>query len=170
VQSYDKFSRKMDILKARIIIVGGMRMTKNITVDEIEILKGSPYVKSAYRTRVSFTSDFKREYLCRYDAGESGREILNSFGIDPEILGDSRIWSLTGKFRGELEKHGGFSDTRRKHGYSAETATIEQLRVEVAYVKQEVEFLKKNIILDLEAQRSGLRKAARTRSLNSSEA
>lgn len=139
---------------------------RRFTMEEIEVLKKNPYVKTAYTSRVSFTSDFKREYLTRHDAGESGREILRSLGIDPEILGDSRVWSLIGKFKNEVEQHGGFSDIRRSSESDIQTATMEQLRVEVAYVKQEVEFLKKNIILDLEAQQKNSRKAVRTQNLN----
>ena len=139
------------------------------TLEQIDILRENPYVKSVYTGSIKFTADFKREYLTRFDAGETGRNILSSFGINPEIIGDSRIWSLQGKFRDELERHGCFSDVRRKSENDVQSASIEQLRIEVAYVKQEVEFLKKNLTLDLEAQRKGSRKATRTQSLNSSE-
>ena len=144
-------------------------MKKIITKEEIEILRENPYVKGASPNKVSFTSDFKREFLRRYDAGETGRKILHSMSIDPEILGDSRIWAMPWKYREELEQHGVFSDVRRKSEHNIETSSVEQLRVEVAYLKQEVEFLKKNIILEMESQRKGSRKAARTQSLNSSE-
>lgn len=126
-------------------------MSKQLTLCEIEILRKNPYVKSAYRNMVSFTADFKREYLNRYNEGETGREILSSMGIDPEIVGDSRIWSLVGKFRDELEKYGDFADTRRRSESNLQSASIEQLRIEVEYVKQEVSFLKKNLILDSKA-------------------
>ena len=142
-------------------------MSKRITTEEREVLLKNPYIKSAHSTMVAYTADFKREYITRFDAGESGRSILRSSGIDPDILGDSRIYSLAGKFRKELEQYGGFSDVRRKKGYDADSASIEQLRVEVAYVKQEVEFLKKNMILDSEEQRKGSRKAVPTQNLSS---
>jgi len=146
-----------------------MWMAKIITKEEIEILRENPYVKGAYPNRVSFTSNFKREYLRRYDAGEIGREILRSMGIDPEILGNSRIWTITGKIREELERHGEFSDVRRKSEHNIEESSLEQLRSEVAYLRQEVEFLKKNIILDMKAHRKVSRKVVRTQNLNSSE-
>lgn len=139
------------------------------TLEQIHMLRENPYVMSVYTSRIKFTADFKREYMTRFDAGETGRDILRSFGIDPDIMGDSRIWSLQGKFRDELERHGCFSDVRRKKENDVQSASIEQLRIEVAYVKQEVEFLKKNLTLDLEAQRKGSRKVARMQSLNSSE-
>lgn len=144
-------------------------MPKMLSNEEIETLRSNPYIRSAHKSKVSFTADFKKEFLSRNNAGETSDEILRSFGIDPNVLGIGRVWSLAGMFRNELELHGGFSDVRRKSESDIQTATMEQLRTEVAYIKQEVEFLKKNIILDLGTQRKDSRKAARTLSLNSSD-
>lgn len=141
-------------------------MAKRLSAEEIEILNSNPYVKSAHKTMLRFTADFKQKYLHRYNAGEMPVDILLSMGINPEIIGVSRVWSLAGMFRNEMDVHGGFSDKRRKSDSDIENATMEQLRIEVAYVKQEVEFLKKNIILDMEAQQKGFQRAARTQSLS----
>jgi hypothetical protein len=90
--------------------------------------------------------------------GKYPREIFRQNGIDPEILGDARIYSAINTLKKELERHGDFSDNRRNipPEQKAETATdirLSHAEHELEYLKQEVEFLKKTIMSEREAKR-----------------
>ena len=90
------------------------------------------------------------------------RSIFEEHGIDPEILGDKRIWSFAHKLRANADRNQGFADLRMNNSRkpAKETreqtlaARVEQLEHELAYTRQEVEFLKKIHTADLEARKS----------------
>ena len=89
------------------------------------------------------------------------REILIESGIDVEIMGDRRIWSLAEQIKKAAEREGGFEDQREKNSRKPKKMTeeqamakrIEQLEHELAYTRQEVEFLKKLQAANMEAQK-----------------
>ena len=92
--------------------------------------------------------------------GKSGRQIFLECGIDPDVLGDRRIEGLRRTLREQAKREEGFSD-QRQHNYhrpprtgdeSVETR-IKHLEHELAYTRQEVEFLKKLQTADMEARR-----------------
>lgn len=78
--------------------------------------------------------------------------ILENHGFDIKVLGDRRIWSISLHIRKEYEKYGEFHEgnpgrkplnTPARHPVS-EKEQIKQLQHELNYLKQEMEFLKKN--------------------------
>lgn len=135
---------------------------KRLNKEEIEALKRSPYVAKVSSIQVSFTTDFKRMAYQELTDGKTMRTILKESGIDPEILGEHRIWSMALRMRKNAEREEGFEDqriqNRRKPGKKKEEQTlaerITQLEHELAYTRQEVEFLKKIRAAELEAQKS----------------
>lgn len=90
------------------------------------------------------------------------RSIFEEHGIAPEILGDKRIWAFAHKLRTNADRDEGFADLRRNNSRKppaqtreqALAARVEQLEHELAYTRQEVEFLKKIHTADLEARKS----------------
>ncbi len=139
-------------------------MVKKFSIEEITELKGNPNVREVSANTVSFTEEFKRRAYSRLVGGEHMREILSSSGIRPEVLGDGRIWSLARKLRKQAEREEGFSDLRTGKrprpasppaGGSVPLAKrVEELEHALAYARQEVEFLKKLQMANLEAQKS----------------
>ncbi len=135
---------------------------KRFSKEEIEALKRSPYVAKASPIQVSFTTDFKQMAYQELTEGKTMRTILEESGINPEILGERRIWSMTFRMRQEAEREEGFEDQRRKNKRKPRkqkeeqtlAERIEQLEHELAYTKQEVEFLKKIRAAELEAQKT----------------
>ena len=89
------------------------------------------------------------------------RTIFEEHGIDPEILGDRRIWGFAYKLRANADREEGYADLRknnsRKPAKESREQTlavrVEQLEHELAYTRQEVEFLKKIHTADLEARK-----------------
>lgn len=134
---------------------------KLITKEEIEKLTQSPYVAKATPYQVSFTKEFKTMAYLELMEGKLMREILTESGIDVGILGDHRVWSLAGKIKKAGEREGGFEDQREKNSRKPKKMTeeqemaerIERLEHELAYTRQEVEFLKKLQAANMEAQK-----------------
>ena len=132
-----------------------------LTKGEIEKLKQSPYVAKATPYQVSFTTDFKRMAYQELMEGKLMREILSESGIDVEIIGDRRIWALAEHIKKAAEREGGFEDQRETNNRKPNKMTeeqkmakrIEQLEHELAYTRQEVEFLKKLQAANMEAQK-----------------
>ncbi len=80
-------------------------------------------------------------------------EILRSMGFDPKMLG-TRTWTIVQTMKKELARKGSFSDVRINNAARGEiNKNDEWMRHELAYLRQEVEFIKKTILLDREARR-----------------
>lgn len=127
---------------------------KSFTKEQQQILRQNPYVYSVTATRMQLTKEFKELFLAAYNAGDSPREILVNYGFDISILGERRIWSISYHIRDEYEKYGEFHEGYGRRIASdpqttkctqpvSEKDEIKQLRSEVNYLKQEMEFLKK---------------------------
>ena len=65
---------------------------KPLNAEEISELSSSPYVASIISGRITFTSEFKRVAYDLLVKGTPIREIFETHGIDPEILGNARMW------------------------------------------------------------------------------
>ena len=134
---------------------------KPLNAEEIAELRSNPYVAKVIGNMISFTPEFKRMAYDQITSGKTMREVFEEHGIDPEILGDSRIWGFAEKLRAKAEREEGFTDLREQNMRKPvkETkeqtlkARVEQLEHELAYTRQEVEFLKKIHTADLEARK-----------------
>lgn len=129
----------------------GIRRNK-FTKEQIEILRGNPYVRNVCDCSVSFTSEFKKEFMRLYrEELMAPFDILSQMGIDYYILGSSRVQGITNNLKKEYKRQGFVTETRKNK--SQETfrelppdQEIKRLRMEVEYLRQEQEFLKKIII------------------------
>ena len=88
------------------------------------------------------------------------RSIFLECGIDPDVLGESRISGFCHTVNVQAKRDSGFSDNRQtnyRRPPRSEDETVEnrikQLEHELAYTRQEVEFLKKLQMADMEARR-----------------
>ena len=127
---------------------------KQFTREQIEILRQNPYVYSVTGSRLTLTKEFKEIFMTSYKAGELPRTILEDHGFDIRILGERRIWSISQHIREEYKKYGEFHEGYGPRSYCglapadqnqpiSEKDELKQLRHEVDYLKQEIEFLKK---------------------------
>ena len=133
---------------------------KLLADEEVAILRENPYVQSVSNRSVVFTPEFKQ---IAYDALRSGikmREILLRNGIDPDTIGVNRVRGFQEKLEKQAKRPEGFVDlkksdnrTRNEDGNASTQKQIKQLQHELAYTRQEVEFLKKIRMADLEAQK-----------------
>ena len=127
---------------------------KQFTKEQIDILRQNPYVYSVTGARLTLTKEFKEIFMTAYQAGELPRSILENHGFDISILGERRVWSISQHIREEFKKYGefheGYGPRSSRNTLSvnpnqplSEKDELKQLRHEVDYLKQEMEFLKK---------------------------
>lgn len=132
----------------------------HFTDEQIEHLKANPYVKSVSQSSVSFTEEFKIYFWHRLEEGVTTRMIFIECGIDPDALGKRRMDGFRYSLKQNSKRAEGFSDKRRsnyRHEKNADEQSVElrikQLEHELAYTRQEVEFLKKLQMADMEARK-----------------
>ena len=134
--------------------------TNNFTAEQREYLRHNQYVASVTASTVRFTDEFKKLFYRRLHAGEPANSIFLDCGIDPEVLGHSRVKNFQFVLNKNAKRDEGFADNRKynyrrpaKTGDETVETRIKQLEHELAYTRQEVEFLKKLQMADMEARR-----------------
>ena len=133
---------------------------KIFSKEEIEELKQNPHVKSASSRSVNFSAEFKQIAYEAMMRGEKLASVLETYGINTGILGETRIRGLSQRLYQFAEREEGFKSQKGKKKRNKEELEEENLRKrlqrlenELAYTRQEVEFLKKVQEADTEARR-----------------
>ena len=134
--------------------------TNPLSKQEIEKLRKNPYVASVTANTVRFTEAFKELAYEKKSQGIPVMETMRQYAIDPEILGASRVEGFSYTLNKKAKQESGFSDRRSenyrrppKTGEETVEQRIRQLENELAYTRQEVEFLKKLQAANMEAQK-----------------
>lgn len=134
---------------------------KDLTPEEIAELRENPWIDSVKGQHISYSEDFKKEAFRELMDGKSMHTIFFEHGINPDVVGDGRIYVLTCRLRKRSDSEEGFKDLRannqRKPAKPSKEQTlaarVNELEHELAYTRQEVEFLKKIHLADLEARK-----------------
>ncbi len=130
-----------------------------LTEEQIKMLKGNPNIVKVTDRQIHYTQTFKN-YFCReYSKGRSSSEILREQGIDPKILGETRVSSLRthynqvkasfpGKEQLALEGKNPYRDKKGDGHTQLQTNAdiihmIGKLEQQVQYLEKETDFLKK---------------------------
>ena len=134
--------------------------TNPLSKREVEKLRKNPHIASVTANTVRFTEAFKELAYEKKCQGVPVSETMRQCGIDPEILGTSRVEGFSYTLNKKAKQESGFSDGRSgnyrrppKTGEETVEQRIRQLENELAYTRQEVEFLKKLQMADMEARR-----------------
>jgi len=132
--------------------------SKKFTEEEMDNLKASPYVLKVSPSAVHFSALFKEKVWNALQLGMAARDAIAGLGIDPEILGATRISGIATTIRGEARAGKGFRDLYTYDANAKDYASIEvkvrYLEQRLAYKEQEVEFLKKIVSLGKGAEES----------------
>jgi len=124
---------------------------KQFTEEEIAILRTSPHVLDVSPLIIHFTAAFKSLFWQKLQAGMDPDTIFREAGIDPEMLGKTRVAGFKGMLKTEVKKGKGFRDITTANDYYAKNMTTEQrityLEQQLEYKDQEIEFLKKIVSL-----------------------
>jgi len=142
-----------------------MKYERNYFTDtQIKELTRSSWVKSVSKANVTFTEDFKKEFLFDYRNGIGPTQIIRNHGIDPVILGKHRIDCLTKRIKAQSARPEGFA--RKENSFKGKLRkkykpTFQSKEEEAAYYKsyselleQELDFAKKMRALEEEYSQS----------------
>ena len=140
---------------------------KLLSEAEIASLKSHPGVEKVTERVVIFTPEFKRKVHSRMTGGEDIFDILETEGIDVSALGKPRIYGTREKLQKYASRAEGFEkrvrcDRRQPEASDATQSTadsdiqsrLKRLEHELAYARQEIEFIKKIQMADTEARRT----------------
>ena len=131
---------------------------KKFTPEQIQILAANPFTYKITALRISYTLEFKNIFLARFEAGEPVKDIFASLGYDIHILGDNRMYTFARRITRQAEA--GNLPTEEPPSVKLEKPvnvdyntmpaqqSVAAMQREIAYLRQQVEFLKKITELD----------------------
>lgn len=123
---------------------------KKFTEEQIEQLKSNKYVVAVNSEFVYFSTEFKERFYKEYSYGKKPKKIITEMGLDPELLGPSRINGIKCHIMNRIRDGKPLSDVGKEPkanvaGFLKPEDQIRRLEHELAYTKQELEFVKKII-------------------------
>lgn len=122
-------------------------MESNYTEEEIEQLKQSPYIMNATKKQIAYGDIFYQEFWRLDQRGFETAEIFSILGVDPGIVGPTRMRKVAYSARQWAEKGGLTKAVAEKPVSIAEQ--LNQQNRQIEFLKQENEFLKKKKLIDL---------------------
>jgi hypothetical protein len=128
--------------------------TRKLTEEQMNCIWASTYVVTVTPNKVHFTAEFKKRFWDLLQSKKPPREIVAELGIDPEILGMSRINGLKNMISRDVRAGKGFTQVKpyseQVKDYANPAYKIKRLEEKLAYKEQEIEFLKKIVSLGRE--------------------
>lgn len=131
---------------------------KEYTSKQIKELKANPYTLKVTKNKLYFTIKFKEDFWTSYQAGNAPRKILTEFGYNLDYFGQKQIDDIVQRIKRQALSGSGFTEGENRTKRVPMKATpeddlsssqsIERMKNELLYLRQEVEFLKKIIIAD----------------------
>lgn len=124
---------------------------KTFTDKEILELSKNKYIKNVTAKGITYTNEFKLQFIAEYKNGKTSRMIFEDAGFDVDIIGIKRIDSASQRWRDSYKNRGvlGLEDTRTLNSGRTlnRELTIEEVLskkdAEIEYLKAELELIKK---------------------------
>ena len=128
------------------------------TAEQMEKLKQHPYVQEVTEQFVYFSVEFKERFYNEFMSGKKPRKIIIGMGLDPELLGQSRINGIKQYVMRYAKRDKGFTDILSSPEIylpvrQTPEEKIRRLEHQLAYTRQELEFVKKIVSANREAQK-----------------
>jgi len=128
------------------------------TPEQIELLAANPFTAKVNCRQILFTLDFQNLFLSRYEKGDTSTEIFTDCGYDPDILGQQRIYGFARRLRERVESGRPLTEnygnakadkpSRIDYNTMPSQISVAAMQRELAYLRQQVDFLKKITELD----------------------
>ena len=124
---------------------------KQFSKEETLELSKNPFVKNVSCKSITYTNEFKIHFITEYNNGKNPTQIFREAGFDTNIIGAKRIKSASERWRKLYKENGilGLDDSRvnnsgkpRKRKLT-DKEIIEMKNAEIAYLKAELELVKK---------------------------
>ena len=144
----------------------GIMARKPLSNKEIAELLRNPFVDRITPSgSIHYTPEFKRMAYESMMNGIPMRRFFEEHGFSAAVLGETRIYSFTRNLRTRTRDEDDFTDHRASNGRRKKGSSrslqemtleeqVEQLRHELAYARQELEFLKKIQEAEREAEKA----------------
>ena len=124
---------------------------KTFTDLEMLDLSKNKYVKNVTSKGITYTNEFKLQFIAEYENGKTSRKIFEDAGFDIDVIGIKRIESASLRWRAAYKDKGvlGLEDTRTLNSGRTlnRDLTVEEILAkkdaEIAYLKAELELIKK---------------------------
>ncbi|MGL6057701.1 MAG: IS3 family transposase [Culicoidibacterales bacterium] len=126
-------------------------MSKQIfSKQEIAILEKNPNVVRVSEKSITYSTDFKSNFIDEYERGKLPREIFEAYGFDVQMIGKKRIEQAAYRWRTAYEKNGFLGLVDSRHSQSGRTKTpttpeevIAQQQAKIDLLEGQIELLKK---------------------------
>ena len=132
--------------------------------EEIEVLRSNKYTYSISKKQLYFTREFKEMAWERDQMGIAVKTIFRDAGYDPLMLGRRRMDAFMISLRRSVANGVPFTEGRlhktrfkppiSNYGEMTDSKAFTAMQHEIAYLRQEIEFLKKICALGVEKKRS----------------
>ena len=127
-------------------------------------LSKNKYVKNVTAKGITYTNEFKLQFIAEYENGKTSRAIFEDAGFDVNIIGIKRIDSASLRWRKAYNDKGilGLEDTRTLNSGRTlnRELTIEEIiakkDAEIEYLKAELELIKKLELQERQVKNSKL--------------
>ena len=127
---------------------------KKFTAQQIEQIRKNPYVIKVSESSITYSEEFKKEFIAKLQLGDNPSKILSELGFNTSVLGRSRIRSITQRCKRYALRVEGTRDVRKDMNINrakikdlTAEEQIEMLKHKNLVLEQENEFLKKMIFL-----------------------
>lgn len=130
--------------------------TKNFTPEEVALLKENPNIVNVTPSTLSYSLSFKQKAIYAVERGMTSVQFFTSEGLDPAVLGKTRIYAAMKKFKKEVASPEGLKESRGKASKARMEAfakedlakkqtktAIKELQDKIVHLEQQIEFLKK---------------------------
>lgn len=119
--------------------------------EEMQQLDKNKYVLRVSHKAITYTDEFKLHFISEYNNGKQTRIIFEEAGLSVDLIGIERVMSAAKRWRKSYKTKGilGLSDTRKGNSGRplerelSSTEIIERKDAEIAYLKAELEIVKK---------------------------
>lgn len=106
------------------------------TDEQIEELSKNKWIRHISKRGITYTNDFKMKVVKEVDnETKFAKDVFRECGIDPKIVGKSRIESSTHRWKAQYSKLGYVDDTRK--GHSGRPRLPEEERIRRAELRKE---------------------------------
>lgn len=117
----------------------------------------NPNILKVTNSNVTYTSEFKAQAVKLASQGSSPDAIFREAGIDTSLFGRNYAFKAIDRWEKQIKQHGSSALKKERRGLKATGRPVgrkfESLEEEVAYLRAEVDFLKKLQALEDEAQK-----------------
>jgi len=126
---------------------------KKFTTEQMLTLAANPFTYKVTVHRIAFTLEFKNLFLAQYESGEAVKDIFTNLGYDTAAIGCNRIYGFANRLLSRIEageiptEEPARTKQEKPVNIDYNTMPAQQsvaaMQREIAYLRQQVEFLKK---------------------------